>query len=69
MLPEQTGFQRFKGIEDQTAYLEQVKEDSFQARKVTIAAFTDLQKAFDKMWKDGLLVKLQRSGIQDNMYR
>jgi hypothetical protein len=21
------------------------------------------------MWKDGLLVKLQRSGIQDNMYR
>jgi hypothetical protein len=34
-----------------------------------LAAFIDLQKAFDKVWKDDLLVKLQRSGIQDNIYR
>ncbi|PVD24866.1 hypothetical protein C0Q70_15355 [Pomacea canaliculata] len=28
-----------------------------------------MQKAFDKVWKDGLLVKLQRSNISGNMYR
>ena len=34
-----------------------------------MAAFIDLQKAFDKVWKDGLPVKLQRSGIRGNMFR
>jgi hypothetical protein len=68
IFPEQAGFQRFNSTEDQTTHLAQVIEDSFQARKVTLAAFIDLQKAFDKVWKDGL-VKLQRTGIQDNMHR
>jgi len=36
---------------------------------VTLATFIDLQKAFDKVWKDGLQVKLLRSGIQGKMYR
>ena len=31
--------------------------------------FIDLTKAFDKVWKDGLLVKLQRGGICGNMYQ
>ena len=69
ILPEQAGFRRHKSTEDQTTHLAQVIEDSFQAQKVTLAAFIDLQKAFDKVWKDGLLVKLLRSGIQGNMYR
>lgn len=69
ILPEQAGFRRYKSTEDQTTHLAQVIEDSFQAQKVTLAAFIDLQKAFDKVWKDGLLVKLLRSGIQGNMYK
>jgi hypothetical protein len=44
--------------EDQITHLSQVFEDAFQAKKVTLAVFIDLQKAFDKVWKYGLLVKL-----------
>ena len=40
-----------------------------KTKKVMLATFIDFQKAFDKVWKDGLLVKLQRSGIHGNMYR
>ena len=67
--PEQAGFRRYKSTEDQTTHLAQVIEDAFQAQKMTLAVFIDLQKAFDQVWKDGLLVKLLRSGIQGNMYR
>jgi ribonuclease HI/endonuclease/exonuclease/phosphatase family metal-dependent hydrolase len=66
---EQAGFRRYRSTEDQTTHLSQIIEDSFQEQKVTLAAFVDLTKAFDKVWKDGLLVKLQRGGICGNMYR
>ena len=69
IIPEQAGFQKFRSTEDQVTYLSQVIEDAFQAQKVVLATFIDLQKAFDKVWKDGLLVKLLRSGISGNLYR
>jgi hypothetical protein len=31
---------------------------------VTHAVFIDIQRAFDKVWKDGLLIKLLHSDIQ-----
>ena len=69
IVPEQAGFRRHKSTEDQTTHLAQVIEDAFQAQKVMLAAFIDLQKTFDKVWKDGLLIKLLRSGIQGNLYQ
>ena len=68
-VPEQAGFRRYRSTEDQTTHLTQIIEDAFQKKKVTLATFIDFQKAFDKVWKDGLLVKLQRSGIEGNLYR
>ena len=67
--PEQAGFRQHRSTEDQTTHLAQAIEDAFQAKKVMLAAFIDLQKAFDKVWKDGLLVKLLRCGINGKMYR
>jgi ribonuclease HI len=64
-----THLARYRSTEDQTTHLAQVIEDTFQAKKVMLAAFIDLQKAFDKVWKDGLLVKLRRTGIGGNMFR
>lgn len=32
-------------------------------QKVNLAVFTDMLKSFDKVWKNGLLMKLQHSGI------
>ena len=69
LVPEQAGFRQYKSTEDQTTHLTQVIEDAFQAKKVALAVFIDLQKAFDKVWKDGLLVKLLRNGIAGNMYQ
>ena len=65
--PQQAGFRQYKSTEDQTTHLSQVIEDAFQAQKAVLTVFIDLQKAFDKVWKDGLIVKLQRSGIKGNM--
>ena len=64
---EQAGFRQYRSTEDQTTHLAQVIEDAFQAKKVVLASFIDLQKAFDKVWKDGLVVKLLRVGVRGNM--
>jgi ribonuclease HI len=69
IIPEQAGFRQYRSTEDQTTHLTQVIEDAFQTQKVALATFIDLQKAFDKVWKDGLLVKLLRSGIRGHMYQ
>ena len=65
--PEQAGFRQYRSTEDQTTHLTQVIEDAFQRKKVVLASFIDLQKAFDEVWKAGLRVKLQRNGIRGNM--
>ena len=66
---EQSGFRQFRSTEDQVTYLSQEIEDAFQEKKVLYATWIDLQKAFDKVWTDGLLVKAQRCGIGGKMYR
>ena len=69
LIPEQAGFRQHRSTEDQTTHLAQVIEDAFQGKKVVLASFIDLQKAFDKVWKDGLIVKMLRAGITGNMLR
>ena len=66
---EQAGFRQYRGTEDQTTHLSQVIEDAFQEKKVMLSVFIDLQKAFDSVWKEGILFKLHRSGIKGNMLR
>ena len=66
---EQAGFRQFRSTEDQVTYLSQEIEDTFQDKKVMLTTWIDLQKAFDKVWTDGLLVKLQRCGIGGKMYK
>ena len=66
---EQAGFRQFRSTEDQVTYLSQEIEDAFQEKKVLFATWIDLQKAFDKVWTDGLLVKAQRCGVGGKMYK
>ena len=65
--PTQTGYRKHRSTEDQLAYLAQNIEDAFQEKKV-LAVFFDLSNAFDKVWKEGLLVKLLRTGVRSKMY-
>ena len=43
-------------------------EDAFQEKKV-LAVFFDLSKAFDKVWNEGLLLKLLQAGVHGKMYK
>ena len=52
----QTGYRQFRNTEEEFALLTQDIEDAFQDKKK--AVFFDLSKAFDKVWKEGLLLKL-----------
>ena len=65
LAPEQAGFRQFRATEDQTTYLVQEIEDAFQER----VAWIDLHRAFDKVWIDGLIVKLMRNGVDNNMLK
>ena len=68
LAPEQAGFRQFRNTEDQATYLSQEIENAFQEQKLVLVSWIDLQKAFDKVWMEGLLVKLLRNGIASNMF-
>ena len=64
----QTVYRQFRSTEDQLALLTLDIEDAFQEKKKILAVFFDLSKAFDKVWKEGLLLKLLWAGVHGKMY-
>ena len=65
---EQAGFRRGSRTEDQLFTLCQKIQDGFQDGTHTTAIFVDLQQAYDRVWRKGLLLKMQRLGINGNLY-
>jgi ribonuclease HI len=63
----QSAFRKHRSTEDQTTYLAQEIEDAFQKKSKLLATFFDLTKAFDKVWKEGLMLKLVQKGVQSKM--
>ena len=55
---EQGGFRRYRSTEDQIAFITQAIEDDFQEKKHTPIVWVDLEKTFDKVWEEGLKLKL-----------
>ena len=66
---EKASFREHHCTEDQTSYLVQEIEDGFPHKKHTFTVWIDLQKAFDTVWTDGLLLKLKKCNIAGNMFR
>ena len=66
---EQAGFRKCHSTEEQATHISQEIEDAFQDKKHVMAVWIDLQKAFDKVWKDGLLRKMRDCNLKDRMYR
>ena len=56
--PEQVGFQQHRSTEDQVTYIAQKIEDGFQDKQHTLTVWIDVEKAYEKVWKDGLRLKL-----------
>jgi ribonuclease HI len=69
LAPQQAGFRQCYSTEDQATYLSQEIEDAFQDKKVVLTAWIDLKKAFDKVWKEGLLKKLRNNSVNGRMYQ
>ena len=67
--PQQAGFRQHHSTEDQVTYLSQKTEDGFQGKKHTLAVWLDFEKAFDKVWKDGLRVKLRKAGVKGCIFK
>ena len=62
--PEQAAIRQDQSTEDQIMYIAQVTEDTFQAQKCTLVIWIDLEKALDKVWREGLNLKMQQCKLQ-----
>ena len=67
--PTQTGYRKHRSTEDQLALIAQEIENAFQEKRKIVSVFFDLTKAFDKVWREGLLLKTLESGVSGRMYR
>lgn len=38
-------------------------------KEVVVAVFSDVEKAYDLLWKEGLFIKMKRLGISGKMFR
>ncbi|GFR76667.1 RNA-directed DNA polymerase from [Elysia marginata] len=69
LVEEQAGFRRGRCTENQITLIAQDIEDSFQEKIHTVVVWIDMAKAFDRVWRDGLLFKLKDNGISGNMFK
>ena len=64
----QAGFRAGHRTDDQLFRLCQRVIDGFHKEKNTAAVFIDLQQAYDRVWRKGLLWKMNEMGIHGNLY-
>ena len=65
----QAGFRKGSRTEDQLFRFVQNVMDGFQNKKNTTAVFIDLQQAYDRVWRKGLLMKMSKIGIHGKMLK
>ena len=64
----QAGFRARSRTDDQLFRLTQKVIDGFHNEQNTTAVFVDLQQAYDRVWRKGLLYKMQELGLNDKIY-
>ena len=65
----QSGFRRGRGTMDPVVCLEDAIRKAQVNRETVVAVFFDIEKAYDMMWTEGLLIKLNKIGVRGRMYR
>ena len=65
----QAGFRTGQRTEDLLFRITQRVIDGFHDKKSTVGVFVDLQQAFDRVWRKGLLHKMREYGIHGNLYK
>ena len=64
----QAGFRKDRSTTDQIVRLQDIINKYLNNRGYTLAVFLDFEKAFDMVWKNGLLIKLKHLKISGNMF-
>lgn len=64
---EQFGFRAEHSTEGQALRLAENIYDNIELKKFTPVIFLEVAKAFDKVWHEGLIYKLHRYGINQNL--
>ena len=65
---EQEGFRKFHSTTHALLRMIQDVFNGFNRKESTLAAFIDMEKAFDSVWRDGLLVKMHKLGIRGKIW-
>ena len=65
---EQQGFRRFLCTTYAVLKLMQAVPEGFNKKESTLACFIDLEKAYDSVWREGLMVKLSRLAVKGCMW-
>ena len=71
IVKQQAGFRKARSCEDQVTKLIQSISDGFQHKKPqrTVMALLDYSKAYDRTWRERLLLKLSKLGAPQQMIR
>ena len=64
----QSGFRKGRGCMDMAVCLENEIRKAQANREVVAAVFFDVEKAYDMMWREGLLIKLNRMGVGGRLF-
>jgi hypothetical protein len=63
IINNQSGFRATRQTKDNLFHLFQKASENFHRGSKTLCIFFDIEKAFDKMWHDGLLLKLHKINL------
>ena len=64
----QSGFRKGRGTMDSVLCLESEIRKAQTNREMVIAVFFDVEKAYDMLWKEGLLIKLKKLGVNGKLH-
>ena len=66
--PYQSGFHKEINTMDSILHLESEIRKPQTNKEVVVAVFFDIEKAYDMLWKEGLLIKLNKLGVGGKVY-
>ena len=65
---QQCGFRKHRSTTDQCLKLQDAITRNMNRGRRVLAVFIDFERAFDMVWRDGLLLKLKRLGLNGRMF-
>lgn len=67
--PIQSGFRKGRRTIDHLVRLESSINTGFASKASTVAVFLDIQKAYDMVWRKGVIIKMKKMGLTGKVVR